>query len=489
MARGQTWLLPDTIDPAETVCFQIHIPKSQNHIAAFFGNLEALARAWNWDDAYGDGSNVAYVWRRVIDDAIACFREDSCCMPILRANPTNQCIIEQSYDCGQTWVTLVDFLTCVESATQPLFDAQADRILDELLDRFDGTAQSIDDRLAYDGSDDDIWRDYALCNALEIWVKAMAEAEINRRDANAEIWDSVADTLLAVAGISLAIPIPGARLFAAGASLVSAFIRVAGPAWDAVNILALQDTSALEAVACSMYRDMRGQTPTQSVFAAALNTPDFSQVSFAGLVAAAIQPMLSEIYVYVGFLDLWAGLLDYAQGGFIDSCDCPDIGWTVKFLDGNGVPPNATILPNPPYNIATYNNPGDYYTASDTPSQPTSSAFVILEFDTAADFDIEFVEFSVDMFNTRSGGFGEDQEFRLYDEFDVLIDQHQTAADFSAETTPKVATWEEANTGRKLRLIAKIFEPNNGETTEVRMFKISIHGTGTIPPEWIPYEV
>lgn len=63
------WLVPDVIEPIEKVCVQLEIPNDVKHIAAFWGALEQLNKAYNWEDSYGDGSQTAYVWRDVIADA------------------------------------------------------------------------------------------------------------------------------------------------------------------------------------------------------------------------------------------------------------------------------------------------------------------------------------------------------------------------------------------------------------------------------------
>ena len=84
MKNRSTWTLPLVIDPVETVCVQIQIPKDENHIAAFWGALEALNKAWNWQ--YTDdhkGSQTARVWQKYIDAAAESVRiGDSCIMPI-----------------------------------------------------------------------------------------------------------------------------------------------------------------------------------------------------------------------------------------------------------------------------------------------------------------------------------------------------------------------------------------------------------------------
>lgn len=62
------WTLPDVINPLETMCVQIQVPKERFHIAAFRGALLNLASATQWaDDPDHTAKEVATVWRGVID--------------------------------------------------------------------------------------------------------------------------------------------------------------------------------------------------------------------------------------------------------------------------------------------------------------------------------------------------------------------------------------------------------------------------------------
>jgi len=62
------WTLPDVINPLETMCVQIQVPKERFHIAAFRGALLNLASAAQWaDDPDHTAKLVANVWRDVIN--------------------------------------------------------------------------------------------------------------------------------------------------------------------------------------------------------------------------------------------------------------------------------------------------------------------------------------------------------------------------------------------------------------------------------------
>ena len=489
MSVTNKWPIPEVIEPEDSRCFKVQIPNDPQYISVFIGNLLSLKRAWNWEDSHGDGSIVAYKWRTIIDDAIECFNQDGCCMPILRKNPTNDCEIEQSYDCGGTWESLININDCVIAATKPLFDAQTEQMLDELFEDWDGTPQSINADLVYDSSPDDTWRDFAMCNALQIFMAALVASEVERRQNNADFWEDVGQSLQNAAYVLTTVPIPGARFLAAGAAILGTFIRIVAPLWEAINILALQDSNAVEAVACAMYISMRGATPSSSAFQTSLDNPPFSPISNAQMIANAVKPMLADLGTYLGFLSTMAALLDFAEGGFIDTCVCPEPEWTVVFLGGQTRPPNWSFVPNTPYDLAKYNSPGDYWYAEDTPSQPDSSAYCTVEFYVAGTFTLEWISRDIDLESTGSNTFNSGQQVWLYDDVGAPIDNFNNTG-YHQNNTPATVTWEKQNTGIKtVRLQVRIYDPQDNVDTYARLYEIRIHGSGTIPPEWSTYEV
>lgn len=66
--HGLDWTLPATVDPPR-ICLQIEIPNEFYHIAAFLGQLEQLATAWNWEwDGSYTGRDVSRVWQKIFFD-------------------------------------------------------------------------------------------------------------------------------------------------------------------------------------------------------------------------------------------------------------------------------------------------------------------------------------------------------------------------------------------------------------------------------------
>jgi len=410
-----------------------------------------------------------------------------------RQSPDDNCILQVSYDSGQTWDDWFNFGECVRNAVttivKPIVESEGDRIIQELLDKYDGTANSIDESLVYDGSDDDEWRDFALCAVTGILIRAFVDAEIARRSSGDDWWNDLGDKMVAAGVLLTFLPIPGSRFLAAGAAFLGSFIELAAPVWNTVNILALQDDDAVELVACNMYDNIRGSTPTQSAFQTSLDDVSFSPISNAALIANAVRPMLQELEAFLGFLDLWRNINEYSRGGFIDVCPCPDLGWTVEFLSANGQPPNVTIIQEVPKDAHVWDNGNKWYESFDTDGTGDSTAYISFEFDIAGTCDLEWITMDIDMDSSGSNTFSSGQEFMLYDDVDALLLDY-THSGFHQNNTPDTAIWEGSETGvKRLHLRNRIYEPDSSTDTELYNFKVQIHGTGTIPPEWSAYEV
>jgi hypothetical protein len=66
------WVLPEVVDPPDTLCFKINVPNDRQHIAAFFGAIFLLSKPYAWgDDAGHTAIAVGRVWRRIFDQLIA----------------------------------------------------------------------------------------------------------------------------------------------------------------------------------------------------------------------------------------------------------------------------------------------------------------------------------------------------------------------------------------------------------------------------------
>ena len=57
--------LPTVINPAESICVKVNVPNDEFHIAAFWGVLWELAKAYSWEnDALHSAKLVADVWKK-----------------------------------------------------------------------------------------------------------------------------------------------------------------------------------------------------------------------------------------------------------------------------------------------------------------------------------------------------------------------------------------------------------------------------------------
>lgn len=116
------YTLPEVVEPPNTRCFTIHVPNEPFYLAAFRGQMEALASAYAWqnDDAH-TALDVAARWGSVI------MGMGECGVPseIQFRQPSN-CELQYSVDGGITWLHAGNFADC---ASGKILDAIADGTL------------------------------------------------------------------------------------------------------------------------------------------------------------------------------------------------------------------------------------------------------------------------------------------------------------------------------------------------------------------------
>lgn len=102
--------LPLVVNPASHKCFVIQVPNDIYHLAAFRGQLEALASAYAWgNDEAHTALSVASVWRNVIDNMESC-------MPAPQFRQNTNCTLQVSFDGGFTWDTVFNAYNCALGA-------------------------------------------------------------------------------------------------------------------------------------------------------------------------------------------------------------------------------------------------------------------------------------------------------------------------------------------------------------------------------------
>lgn len=110
--------LPENVEPEESVCFQIRVPKEKYHLAAFRGQLVALSRAYAWgNDDDHTALAAANVWKNVIAEMEAC--PD---VPQVQFRQIENCTLEASFDEGATWNTIFQAADCVTDGIQAAID-------------------------------------------------------------------------------------------------------------------------------------------------------------------------------------------------------------------------------------------------------------------------------------------------------------------------------------------------------------------------------
>lgn len=66
------YLIPETVEPENSICVMVHVPNDENHIRAFWGALDTLGKHWNWDAEEPNTTGpVSLVWQQVIRTAHA----------------------------------------------------------------------------------------------------------------------------------------------------------------------------------------------------------------------------------------------------------------------------------------------------------------------------------------------------------------------------------------------------------------------------------
>lgn len=112
------YVLPETVEPPGTKCFTIHVPNEKNYLAAFRGQMEALARAYAWgDDEAHTAIEAAARWRSVLDGM------GDCGVPDIQFRQPSNCELQYSVDGGITWLHAGNFADC---AAGKILDAIAD---------------------------------------------------------------------------------------------------------------------------------------------------------------------------------------------------------------------------------------------------------------------------------------------------------------------------------------------------------------------------
>lgn len=294
------YVLPDVVDPSETICFQVYVPDDQFHIAAFMGQLWELTRWYNWakNDAH-TAILVADVWKQIYEQT----RTNGACETTLfdiRQQEDEPCIIQKTTDGGDTWVDAVDLQLCppkirVNKGIIEWQDENGDwHELDTGDERVDGSAP-----IPYPANPD------GACltaeNITSIYQTALTQ--IRAGLVASEVAVAIAATITGIMS-----------LFIAPAIIGTIALAITGIALDAgeAGLDAMLDSGHLEEFKCSVYCNTQ---PDGSITAAGFTAMRTDMATWAsGLELQIIQFWLD------GFGSV--GLTRQATAGGITVADC-----------------------------------------------------------------------------------------------------------------------------------------------------------------------
>lgn len=322
------WLVPDVVNPTETVCVLIEIPNDFKHIAAFFGAIEQLAKAYNWEDSYGDGSLTAFVWRDVIEVAANLVRTGEACMD---CEDVRDCLDVDTEGIAQgTAITVI-------------YDLAAENHIDELIELYDDvTPQSVFADIPDTAPSSDATDDTTFCYAVGSFVAFYAALKLNGivlDEGTGSVWDRIKATAAKIYG----------KLKATAGSIWD--VATGGvPAQDAQD--SLYSDAEIDVLACCLRDEMRDAPLTETAWNSALTACE--STNNIGVMLLSDNSTRTYIYFLESYnealirrvaegqdldcvCDLsWCHIIDFTEtdGGFVE--EPPSFGSNGTWIDGLG---------------------------------------------------------------------------------------------------------------------------------------------------------
>lgn len=329
------------------------------------------------------------------------------CMPTLfRQNDLDNCLLEVSYDDGETWVPVFDFGLCIKPAlggSSFQFDIQTRWELIFNSYTTGGLAALAPD-IIYEGNGQDGLRDNAVCYAVNRFVDAFCEAEIARRDAIFGQAQGIVDLGATVAVIVVgALSLGTAALLAVG--IYSAFEKIAMSVWSAIQLAVFEDDDARRELACCLYSEVQGDTPTKAALLAAAAACDASLTGNAQVLAGLCETLLGEDETYVAFAQAASEAFALERLEALPDCDC-DL-WQHLWLDGEGGGAEWDILPATYGNHceASYDGVGDKFDSCCAGSGTAEDILISIDFEERT---LRRVVITASWHTTRNGSDGVD---------------------------------------------------------------------------------
>lgn len=239
--RHSGLVLPENLTQPNLICATMMIPNEREYIAAFVGQITALGRWYTWEKSFTEGDTRASVaaqyWRELIQKHL--------CISYGEENVPCGCCEDQTILLINQRTTLTTIINNQRAASWEAENPQT----------IDSDAPASGSNFNYTG---DFTGDIALCEACKALVVQVIANTIFAYGAAAAVLGAITTALSLLAG-----PL--------GGLIGGAATAVVGVAREAL-VEALQDTEAVDNVACQLYVALLGVEATQANFMNAIDT-------------------------------------------------------------------------------------------------------------------------------------------------------------------------------------------------------------------------
>jgi hypothetical protein len=98
--------LPEVINPGDTLCIRVYVPKDSLYLAAFWAQYESLGMWLAWERGGTRAKQAADLWKVAIKKArdINDCAEGDCGIMDVRQKPDEPCTLQKLDDCSSQWV-------------------------------------------------------------------------------------------------------------------------------------------------------------------------------------------------------------------------------------------------------------------------------------------------------------------------------------------------------------------------------------------------
>ena len=296
--------------------------------------------------------------------------DGGCAMFRLRQNPDDPCLLEQSFDAGETWVEAFNYKLCQNTDMTNISNQWNLSFVfnTDLEIVYDNDITNVFNDWGYDQTGTDADRDAALCHAITQWVDSICEfLIITIENGNAEVQDQAqfwSDLTFALGGAAIALGAfgvyPLAALFGGTSLLLTSIVVDSIDEWLMEDATPYRDHDARAEVVCEMYLAMQGNTPTYANWS---NSLDDALSGNAEKIRTVVDAVNQSEMAFVDWLGLYADMIAIGAGSIGNECDdCQDWFHIWKFDTASGSDPHTTYsdgLPAWAADVGGYFNQGE----------------------------------------------------------------------------------------------------------------------------------